>query len=87
MIHLFINIFNISGHLKLEFYTTSIQIRPIYWHISATFVNCDFSEVDWNFESANEYQNMKDSLSEIRFRKNIPTSEKSQFTKKLAKLK
>jgi hypothetical protein len=30
---------------------------------------------------------MKDSLSEIRFRKNIPTSEKYQFTKKTGQFK
>jgi hypothetical protein len=71
-------------------HTTSVQNRPIYWHISATFVNRDFSKVGWNFRFKVlpiECQNMSDSLSEIRFQKFRPTFEKSQFKKKLAKLK
>jgi hypothetical protein len=41
------------------------QNRPVYWHISATFVNCNFSKVERNFLPI-EYQNVNEKLQSIK---------------------
>jgi hypothetical protein len=53
-----------------KLHTTCDQNRPVYRHISATFVNRDFAKVEWNFWiklSTIECQKIKDSLSKITF--------------------